>query len=221
MATEISHLHTVIPSHKFPNLFLRTIKASDAERFVAILSAPSNKSDPHSQDMSLEAAEASIALMLKSASEPTKLNAQGKVFGGPGRVNMMLVLKAEDGSDEERIIGLGGFGAIKTRKRLDGGEIRVGDAGVMLDPAYKRLGYGLEAMKMAINWAYKPVSEGGAQLDLVTMTTLAENVAMLQLLDEKLGLKGKGVTRQSEFDENKMEVYYELPKEAWENLKRN
>lgn len=219
MATEISHLYTVIPSPKFPNLFLRTIKTSDAERFVAILSAPSNKYDPHSRNMTVESAEGSIALMLESASEPSKLNAKGRVFRGPDRVNMVLVLKADDG--EERVIGLGGFGSIKFCKRHDGSRVRVGDAGIMLDPAYKRLGYGLEAMKMAINWAYKSVSEGGPQLDFVTITALVENVAMLQLVDTKFGLAGKGVTRQSDFDEDKTEVYYKVTKKHWANLNKN
>jgi RimJ/RimL family protein N-acetyltransferase len=221
MTTEISHLHTVIPSPSFPSLFLRTIKASDVERFVAILSAPSNKSDPHSQNMTLHAAEAAIARSLESASEPTIVDAEGNVIRGPDRVNMMLVLRSENGSDdEERIIGLGGFGAIKSPKR-DGRRIRVGDAGVMLDPAYKRLGYGLEAMKMAIRWAFTPASEGGPQLDLVSITMLEDNDLMLKLVNEKLGLEGRGVTRESEFDEDKLEVYYELTKEDWENINRN
>lgn len=219
MATEISHLHSVIPSSKFPNLFLRTIKASDVERFVAILSAPSNKFDPHSQNMTLEGAEAAIARALESASEPTIVDPQGNIFRGPDRVNMMVILKSEDGSGEETIIGLGGFGSIKNRKR-EGRRIRVGNVGAMLDPDYKRRGYGLEAMKMAIEWGYKPASEGGLQLDLVTITTLVENESMLQLVNTKFGLEGQGVTRQSEFDDEKTEVHYKLRKEVWEDLKR-
>lgn len=220
MVTQISHLHTVIPSSKFPNLYLRTIKASDVERFVAILSAPSNRSDPHSQGMTIPQAEAAIARSLESASENTIINSESKVVRGPDRVNMMLCLKMEDGGDEERIIGLGGFGAIKNCRR-GGIRFRSGDAGVMLDPAYKRLGYGLEAMKMAIDWGYTPASEGGPQLDLVTITTLEENVAMQQLAEKKFGLEGKGLKRQSDFDEDKTEVHYELPREYWESLDKN
>lgn len=223
MTTEISHLHTVIPSSSFPRLFLRTIKASDVQVFVSILSAPSNKTDPLARDMELDAAEAAIARSLESASEPTIVDAQGKVVRGPDRVNMMLVLKSEDengGGEEETVIGLGGFGAIKNRKR-EGRRVRVGDAGVMLDPAYKRRGYGLEAMKMAIGWAFTPVSEGGPQLDLVTITMLEDNALMLKLVNEKLGLEGRGVTRASEFDENKMEIYYELNKEDWESMNKD
>ncbi|KAL7899331.1 hypothetical protein HDV63DRAFT_338892 [Trichoderma sp. SZMC 28014] len=216
MVTQISHLHTVIPSSKFPNLYLRTIKASDVERFVAILAAPSNRSDPNSKSMSIPEAEAAIARSLESASQHTVINSEGKVLRGPDRVNMMLCLKVDD---EERIIGLGGFGAMKNRKR-GGIRFRSGDAGVMLDPAYKRLGYGLEAMKMAIDWGYTSAGEGGPQLDLVTITTLEENVAMQQLAEKKFGLEGKGVKRQSEFNEEKTEVYYKLPKEYWENLNK-
>ncbi|KAM0460492.1 hypothetical protein ACHAPV_004761 [Trichoderma viride] len=103
---------------------------------------------------------------------------------------MMLVLKSEDGSGEETIIVVGGFGSIKNRKR-DGRRIRVDDAVVMMDPDYKRLSYGLEAMKMAIEWVYTPASEGRAQLDLVTIMALEENKSMLQLMDKKFELVGK------------------------------
>lgn len=102
----------------------------------------------------------------------------------------MLVLKSEDGSGEETIIVVGGFGSIKNRKR-DGRRIRVGDAGVMMDLDYKRLSYGLEAMKMAIEWVYTPASEGRAQLDLVTIMALEENKSMLQLMIRSLNWWGR------------------------------
>lgn len=133
---------------------------------------------------------------------------------------MMLVLKLEEDGNEESVIGLGGFGAIKDWER-DGRKIRAGDVGVMMDPAYKRRGYGVEAMRMGINWAFTPTSEGGPQLDLVTITTMEDNASMLKLVDEKLGLQGKGIARPAEFDENKQEIYYELTKEDWENINKN
>lgn len=160
--------------------------------------------------------------MRESASQPTIVDPQGNVISGPSRVNMMLVLKSEDGGSgqNEAVIGLGGFGAIKNWER-DGRKIRAGDVGVMMDPAYKRRGYGVEAMKMAIDWAFSPTEEGGPQLDLVTITTLEDNGPMLKLVHEKLGLEGKGIARPAEFDESKKEMYYELTKEDWRNIKAN
>lgn len=170
--------------------------------------------------MTVDIAEQAIERSIESASEPTIVDAQGNVIRGPDRVNMMLVLKSEDGGNEETVIGLGGFGAIKTRMR-DGRKIRSGDAGAMLDPAYKRRGYGTEAMKMAMGWAFTPTSEGGPQLDLVTITVLEDNEPMLELVNEKLGLEGKGIARLAEFDDDKQEIYYELKKEDWENMNKN
>ncbi|RFU74835.1 acyl- n-acyltransferase [Trichoderma arundinaceum] len=219
MALEISHLNTLIPSPTNPLLFLRTIQPSDASSFSSILSNPENKSDPHGQDIDVPTAVAAIARMQDSASQPTILDAQGNVISGPGRVNMMLVLRSEgeNGRQDETIIGLGGFGAIKDWER-DGRKIRAGDVGVMLDPAYKRRGYGVEAMKMAINWAFSPASEGGPQLDLVTITTLEDNGPMLKLVNEKFGLEGRGVARPAEFDDSKREIYYELTKQDWAKI---
>ncbi|KAL7789019.1 hypothetical protein V8C37DRAFT_404118 [Trichoderma ceciliae] len=219
MTLEISHLNTIIPSSSNPLLFLRTIQPSDASSFSSILSSPANKSDPHGQDIDVPTAVSGISRMRESASQPTILDAQGNVISGPSRVNMILVLKSEgeNGHPNENIIGLGGFGAIKNWER-DGRKIRAGDVGVMMDSAYKRRGYGVEAMKMAISWAFSPASEGGPQLDLVTITTLEDNGPMLKLLHGKFGLEGKGIARPAEFDEEKLEMYYELTKEDWTKI---
>src|SRR5262245_26744985 len=111
MSREISHLNTIISSPSNPLLFLRTIQPSDASAFSSILSSPSNKSDPHGKDIDIPTAQLSISRMRESASKPTILDAQGNVISGPGRVNMMLVLKSEDGNAQptETVIGLGGF----------------------------------------------------------------------------------------------------------------
>jgi RimJ/RimL family protein N-acetyltransferase len=222
MSHEISHLNTIISSPSNPLLFLRTIQPSDAPALSSILSSPSNKSDPHGKDIDIPTAQLSISRMRESASQPTILDAQGNVISGPSRVNMMLVLKSEDenGQPTETVIGLGGFGAIKDWER-GGKKIRAGDVGVMMDPAYKRKGYGVEAMKMATSWAFMSAAEGGPQLDLVTITTLEDNEAMLKLLNEKFGLEGKGISRPAEFDSDKNEMYYELSKEDWIGINGN
>lgn len=133
---------------------------------------------------------------------------------------MVVILVNSDAqtSNGEVMIGLGGYGAIKDWER-DGRKIRAGDVGVLLDPEHRGKGYAVEAMKLAIDWAFTPVSSGGPQLDLVTITTLKDNAVMLGIVNDKLGLKGRGVSRPAEFDTAKQEVYFEMKPEEWTALK--
>ncbi|UKZ61053.1 uncharacterized protein TrAtP1_002326 [Trichoderma atroviride] len=52
-----------------------------------------------------------------------------------------------------RLLGWEDLGQSRTRSEMGAGF-----------PAYKRLGYGLEAMKMAIEWGYTPAREGEPSL---------------------------------------------------------
>lgn len=216
MATQAVHLQTRIESKTLP-IILRNAEVKDAARFAAILSDPSNDSDPNASKIDTATAVKFITQMRESATQPTILGTDGTVTSGPGRVNMVVVLVGSQG-DEGTVIGLGGYGAIKDWVR-DGRKVRAGDAGVMIDPAYRGKGYATEAMKMAIDWAFTPVSAGGPQLDLVTITTVADNSAMIKLVDEKLDLKSKGQRRESpEEDTNDViEMYYEFNKEQWDS----
>ncbi|KAK5998595.1 hypothetical protein PT974_00976 [Cladobotryum mycophilum] len=205
--TQASHLNTLIQSPALP-LSLRTIQPPDAPFFSAILAQ-----DPNERPIDLPLAGDIIARQRESANQPTVCGPDGQVVSGPSRVNMVLVLKV-DNEPEGLPIGLGGFGAIKDWER-DGKKIRAGDVGVLIDPKYRGKGYAVEAMKMAINWAFSPVNAGGPQLDLITITTLEENTAMLNLV-KKLGIKGEGITRPVEHEEGKQEVYYEVKPEDWQ-----
>ncbi len=215
MATQVLHLHTRIESKTLP-IVLRNIEPRDAARFSAILSDPANDSDPNASKIDIPTAENIIAKQRESASQPTITGADGAVVSGPGRVNMVVELTSAHG--DGTVIGLGGYGAIKDWVR-DGRKVRAGDAGVMIDPAYRGKGYATEAMRMAIDWAFTPVDAGGPQLDLVTITTGEENAAMVKLVDEKLGLRSQGNRRESPEKNAKgaIEMYYELTKEKWES----
>ncbi|KAK2590425.1 hypothetical protein QQS21_011898 [Conoideocrella luteorostrata] len=208
------HLHTHLGSKTKP-IVLRTIQSQDAPSHSAILNASFPPSDPSSKGISVQRSRELIEAQRASAAVPTVLSPDGLVVSGPGRVNMVVVLRAEDGQEGDVVIGLGGFGAIKDWER-DGKKIRAGDVGVVIAEEYRGEGYALEAMKMAIDWAFTPVKHGGPQMDLVTVTTLANNTAMLRLTDEKLGLKGKGVLRDAEFGDPAGEMYYELTAEEWD-----
>ncbi|EJP65737.1 Acyl-CoA N-acyltransferase [Beauveria bassiana ARSEF 2860] len=221
---EVSHLDTRLPSPTLP-IVLRTIQPSDAARLAALLSDPGNASDPNAAPLSATTASELIARQRLSASVPTVVDtARGAVIiSGPSRVNMVIELLPDTASSSSSsppplVIGLGGYGAIKELVR-DGKTIRAGDVGAMIDPEYRGKGYATEAMRLAIDWAFAEATGGGGglQLDLVTVTTLEDNVAMVKLAEDRLGLKGRGTRRAcgEEGAEGKTEVYYELTKEDW------
>ncbi|KAM3566133.1 hypothetical protein ARSEF4850_000878 [Beauveria asiatica] len=227
---EVSHLNTRLASPTLP-IVLRTIQPSDAARLAALLSDPSNApADPNAVPLSATAASELIARQRLSASVPTVIDAArgGVIIGGPSRVNMAIELLLPDAassssSSSPLIIGLGGFGAIKELVR-DGRKIRAGDVGAMIDPEYRGKGYATEAMRLAIDWAFADATTGsgggGLQLDLVTVTTLEDNVAMVKLAEDRLGLKGRDTRRACEEEgaEGKTEVYYELTKKDWQEV---
>lgn len=203
MATEANHLSTILTSKSFP-ILLRTIQPEDAPRHAALL------------DLEVAKSEVNIANQRKSADVPTVLNPDGTVASGPGRVNMVIVTTTASGA-EDQLIGLGGYGQIQSLER-DGRKIRAGDVGVLLQPEFRGKGYAFEALKLAIDWAFSPVSEGGPQLDLVTITTLEDNAPMVRIANEKMKLDGKGVVRPTGFDPSKNEVYWEFTAEDWKRM---
>ena len=206
------HLDTLLESKDLP-ISLRNLEFKDAPAFSRLLSDPRNASDPNIKPMEIPTAQTVIARMRESASEPTVYNtSHGKVVAGPGRVNLAVVL-ASDEQPGGAVIGLGGYGAIKQLER-NGDTLRAGDVGALIDADYRGKGYATEAMKLAMDWGFATVAQGGLQLDLVTLTTLADNEPVIKLINDKLGLKGKSVTRESEM-EGKTELYWELKKEDW------
>ncbi|KAM0669923.1 hypothetical protein MY8738_000021 [Beauveria namnaoensis] len=227
---EVSHLDTRLPSPTLP-IVLRTIQPSDAARLAALLSDPGNASDPNAAPLSATTASELIARQRLSASVPTVVDtarggAGAVIISGPSRVNMVIELLPDTASSSSSsppplVIGLGGYGAIKELVR-DGKTIRAGDVGAMIDPEYRGKGYATEAMRLGIDWAFAEATGGGGglQLDLVTVTTLEDNVAMVKLAEDRLGLRGRGTRRAcgEEGAEGKTEVYYELTKEDWQRM---
>ncbi|OAA68877.1 Acyl-CoA N-acyltransferase [Cordyceps fumosorosea ARSEF 2679] len=217
---EVSHLDTRLVSPTLP-IVLRTTLPSDAARFAAILSDPANSSDPHAgQPLDPATASSIITKQRASAAVPTVLDpTTGRVLRGPPRVNMVVELLSS--SPGPLVIGLGGFGAVKDWTRA-GRAVRAGDVGAMIDPAHRGRGYATEAIRLAIEWAFTPAAAegGGPQLDLVTLTTSADNEAMVRLAGGKLGLRGRGTRRPSEEEgqEGVTELYYELTKEDWQEI---
>lgn len=211
MASQVVHLDTRLESKTFP-IILRTVEVRDAPHHARLLVQDSVYS---AKPIDAAASERNIGLQRESAAQPTVLGPDGAVLSGPRRVNMVICTKAADGAAEQ-VIGLGGYGAIEDSER-DGRKVRAGDVGVLLDEAFRGKGYGQEAMRLAIDWGFSPASEGGPQLDIVTITTLSDNAPMVRIAEEKLGFKGKGVRRPAGFDADKQELYIEIRPEEWKN----
>ena len=153
------------------------------------------------------------------------------VISGPKRCDLgiYLLLDDDDGSGNgrrrETLIGLSGYGSIKqshpstsASASADPRPRRIGDAGVLLAEPHRGKGYAAEAMRLSLDLAAAPASEGGLQLDAVSVTTLEDNVAMRGLAERRLGL-GEGVLRPAEFDKDKREVYWEISTAEWRRRK--
>ncbi|KAK1475952.1 acetyltransferase [Colletotrichum abscissum] len=222
--TQASHLPTTLRSPTHP-LLLRTLEESDFAAVSAVLSDPENtKYDPHASAVSPEVAKIVIARMRESASVPSVVDeASGKVVSGPGRVNLVVVHVGDGSGDtessggkEERgeegtVIGFGGYGGINEHGE-DGQRIRVGDVGVMVNPGYRGRGFAAEAVRLAVEWGFRRVAEGGLQLERVSATMSERNVPMRGLVEKRFGWAGVVKPGKGEGDG---EVFFEVTGETW------
>ena len=190
---------------------LHVLNAPDARMFAHLLSDPANgHSGP---DFDTPWAEGAISRQRAAAAVPTLTDASGgTVLSGPKSCNLGIY-HVDPSSGSETMIGLGGYGAIKELKR-EGGKIRAGDVGVLLDTRHRGRGYAVEAMKLSLDFGAAPVSEGGLQLDAISITTLESNTAMRRLAEDRLACKG-GILRPAEFEKGEQEVYWEITAAEW------
>ncbi|TDZ53166.1 hypothetical protein CTRI78_v007122 [Colletotrichum trifolii] len=212
MPIQASHLPTILRSATHP-IFLRTLEPRDAPAVSAVLSDPENTNyDPHASAVSPEVAVVVIQRMRESAATPTVLDDKGtKVVSGPGRVNLVVVCVEGAGDtlhvtgDEGVVVGFGGYGGINEREEGEG-KVRIGDVGVMVNPEYRGRGFGVEAMRLAVEWGFKGVGQAGLQLKGITATMREENEPMVGLVERKLGWEG---VREGG------EVKFEVTEETW------
>ncbi|KAF4778892.1 acetyltransferase [Colletotrichum scovillei] len=216
--TQASHLPTTLRSPTHP-LLLRTLEDSDFAAVSAVLSDPENtKYDPHASAISPEVAKIVIARMRESASVPSVVDEEGKVVSGPGRVNL-LVVYVGDGTDDGKtssekegtVIGFGGYGGINEHEE-DGRKIRVGDVGVMINPDFRGRGFAAEAVRLAVEWGFRKVAEGGLQLERVSATMSERNVPMRRLVEKRF--RWAGVVKPGK-EEGDGEVFFEVTGETW------
>jgi len=176
--------HVIIRSVKLP-LVLRSPTPDDAAALLQIFSDPRN----------LEHDESAGGLNTPEAIRKTII--RWVDFTDP-LTHMSLVVEAEG-----KAIGVGGFGWIGAMK--DGGDGRVGDAGIMLNPEARGKGYAYEAMRMTIDHALRVLP-----LDEVTISMTKSNTAMRGLMDKKFRLPPK------EFKgDHGMELQYIMNKHDW------
>ncbi|KAK6224613.1 acetyltransferase [Colletotrichum tabaci] len=226
---QASHLPTLLRSPTHP-ILLRTMEPRDAAALSAVLSDPENtKYDPHASAISPEVARVVIDRMRESAAVPTVLDdATGRVASGPGRVNLVIVyvdgventVGVEGG--EGVVVGLGGFGGIDEHEEevdeKDGEgkakrvKVRVGDVGAMVNPGFRGRGFATEAIRLAVEWAFTRVEDGGPQFDRVTATMGEANKAMVGLVERKFGWKG--VAKPGE-EEGGGEIFFEVGPRDW------
>lgn len=210
------HSNTSLKSITHP-ITLRNLRPGEGAVFAALIANPENedKTTADAQDALDETwGEGVIQRMTEYAkTNPTVIDAStGQVVSGPNKLNLAVVENASDG--RETIIGISGYGAIKDWER-QGVRVRAGDVGVVINAAYRGKGYAVEAMRLAMDWAAAPATEGGLQLDMLTATTLDSNEPMIRLIEVKLGLKGMGILRPAEFDRDKQELYFEITASEW------
>ncbi|KAK1978521.1 hypothetical protein LZ30DRAFT_599017 [Colletotrichum cereale] len=217
-AKQASHLPTLLRSPTHP-ILLRTLEPRDAAALSAVLSDPENtKHDPHASAVSPEGAAGVIGRMRESAAAPTVLDeASGRVVSGPGRVNLLLVYVGDGGAgDDEGVgIGLAGFGGINEGEGETGGKVRVGDVGAMVGPAYRGRGFATEAIRLAVEWGFTRVEDGGPQLDRITATMSEANGPMVGLMERKFGWKRVARPGREGGGGGDGEVTFEVGPEDW------
>lgn len=241
-----NHLPTYLPSPSLPLLLRTLEPEDNAAfaailsdpRNTDMESEEVKRADP----MELSVATGAIARMRHSAAEATVVlpsGGDGKVLKGPGRVNLALIYIGEEDTEEGHelrkkgglMIGLGGFGSIKDLSPTTGepvpalgdGQVeredefvRVGDVGAMINTEFRGRGFAKEAVRLSMEWGFRSAAEGGLQLDQITATTLANNTAMVKVLD-RFGWKAELKTSKGGIEE----AHYKIDREQWKATTRS
>ncbi|TVY68920.1 hypothetical protein LSUE1_G007794 [Lachnellula suecica] len=187
------------PNLRTKNLILRPAVPSDAASLAALFANPLNSEhEPH------------------APSNPTVEEYQGRIVKWEGlhasRKAYFLVIArrstTETGSASP-VIGFGGINAVST----DAQGKRIADLGVLIDSSEWRKGYGREALKATLDFAFRRVEEEGVGCEEAFFETLAVNTPF-QALADRMGLaKWKRVVSDGK------EVEYRFSKEDWEAVK--
>lgn len=184
--TDLAKPQVSIHSSSLP-LELRLALPSDAEALLRVFSEPSNiEHDSSAAGLStLPAIEEMIQRWNTLADPLTRLN--------------FVVVASGD------VVGVGGMGYIYTRE--DG--MRIGDAGIMINPEARGKGYAYESMRMTIDHAFRVLN-----LDEVTVEMKEANVAMRGLMEKRFEMKPV-VSRAQGDPKFGNEYSYRVKREEW------
>ena len=213
-------LHTKLFSPTLP-ILIRNPEPTDAAALSRILSNPANIGlDKSANALSVSDAEVAISRMRESAAEavPTRVNFVVELLSGTTAPKSGEEKDGEEEGDENgngngngNVIGLSGFGGIDVDP-ADGK--RFADVGAMIDPEYRGRGFALEAVRLSIDFAF-----GVLKVDGVTAHTLEANVAMVGLLDRKLGWKAEKKEEMAGADAGagvvEVECVYRMSESEW------
>lgn len=161
-----SDAHVILRSKSLP-LELRTPVLSETLPLLQLLTEKSNIE--HDRSVSAldtkEAVERFIRDSLKFSDPPDP--------EVPDKLNLVVLA---DGV----IVGLSGLGRITSE--IHGK--KVGDAGIMIDPKFRRKGYAEESLRITIDYALRILS-----IDEVIIACTGPNMAVQRLMEGKFGLE--------------------------------
>ncbi|TKW51463.1 hypothetical protein CTA1_13161 [Colletotrichum tanaceti] len=137
-------------------------------------------------------------------------------LGGFGGINEHEEeAEAEEEKDEEgEGEGKGKGKRVKVKVRV---RVRAGDVGAMLNPGFRGRGFATEAIRLAVDWAFTRVEDGGPQFDRVTATMVEANKAMVGLVEKKFGWKrvARAGGEEEAEEEGGGEVFFEVGPGDW------
>ncbi|CAJ2508611.1 Uu.00g136370.m01.CDS01 [Anthostomella pinea] len=185
------------------HLVLRSAAPSDAAPLAALFANPLNTlHEPHKPSNPTE-------------EEYQRRIAEGEDLRARGQAYFLVICRrptTETGSaspSADNVIGFGGINNIS----MDAQGKRTADLGVLIDSSEWRKGYGREALRATLDFAFRKVDAEGAGCDEALFETLAVNTPFQGLAD------GMGMAKWKQVKSNGKEVEYRFSKEDWEGMK--
>ncbi|KAK9350269.1 acyl-CoA N-acyltransferase [Lipomyces doorenjongii] len=192
---DLSHPIVVLRSTSEP-LTLRVPQVGDLQALIDVLANPENtKNDLSVASLSAEEREVVCRRWLTLDDPRTYMN--------------FIVLDTERGREEP--VGIAGLGWIGPAGTGSDESVRVGAAGVMMNPEARRKGYGTEGLKMIIDYGLRELG-----LVEVRVGTHSSNIAMRRLMEVKLQMEPEVEEKGDRFGND---LLWRINQENWSSLR--